>query len=96
MATEEVWSPIELGRHLMQVRERSGIKQAELAKRVALSPAVLSRIESGDRPVTLEEVRDILAQLATPEASDLAKALARSWRVLPRPPLDHPDQDLLA
>ncbi|EXI86906.1 MAG: transcriptional regulator, y4mF family [Candidatus Accumulibacter regalis] len=95
MATEEVWSPVELGRHLMQVRERSGIKQAELAKRVALSPTVLSRIESGDRPVTLEEVGDILAQLATPEASDLAKALGRSWRVLPRPPLDHPDQDLL-
>lgn len=33
----------------MQVRERSGVKQAELAKRVSLSPAVLSRIESGDR-----------------------------------------------
>lgn len=95
MAADEFWSPAELGRHLMQVRERSGIKQAELAKRVALSPAVLSRIESGDRPVTLEEVQDILAQLATTEASDLAKALQRSWRVLPRPPLDHPDQDLL-
>jgi transcriptional regulator with XRE-family HTH domain len=79
----------------MQVRERSGIKQAELAKRVSLSPAVLSRIESGDRPVTLEEVQDILAQLATPEAANLAKALQRAWKVLPRPPLDHPDQDLL-
>ena len=51
MATEEVWSPVELGRHLMQVRERSGIKQAELAKRVALSPTVLSRIESGDHVI---------------------------------------------
>jgi transcriptional regulator with XRE-family HTH domain len=79
----------------MQVRERSGIKQAELAKRVSLSPAVLSRIESGDRPVTLEEVQDILAQLATPESSELARALKRSWQVLPRPALDHPDQDLL-
>lgn len=95
MANDELWTPSELGRHLMQVRERSGIKQSELAKRVSLSPAVLSRIESGDRAVSLEEVQDILAQLATPEAADLAKALQRAWVVLTRPPLDHPDQDLL-
>lgn len=95
MPNDEALSPVELGRHLMQVRERSGIKQAELAKRVSLSPAVLSRIESGDRAVTLDEVQDILKQLATQEAADLAKALQRAWKVLPRPPLDHPDQDLL-
>lgn len=95
MANEEVWSSAELGRHLMQVRERSGIKQAELAKRVSLSPAVLSRIESGERAVSVDEVQDILKQLATPEAAELAKALQRAWKVLPRPPLDHPDQDLL-
>jgi transcriptional regulator with XRE-family HTH domain len=71
------------------------MKQAELAKRVALSPAVLSRIESGDRAVTIQEVDDILAQIGTPEAEDLAKALQRVWRVLQRPPLDHPDQELL-
>ena len=93
--SENLWSPIELGRHLMQVRERSGVKQAELAKRVSLSPAVLSRIESGDRSVSVEEVQDILAQLQSPEASDLSKALRRAWRLLPRPPLDHPDQDLM-
>lgn len=83
MAFDELWSPSELGRHLMQVRERSGIKQAELAKRVSLSPAVLSRIENGDRAVTLDEVLDILHQMATPEASEFSKALHRSWQVLP-------------
>ena len=88
-------NPVELGRHLMQVRERGGVKQAELAKRVSLSQAVLSRIESGDRPVSVQEVQDILAQLATPEAAELSKALQRSWKVLPRPPLDHSDQDIL-
>lgn len=92
---EEFWSPSELGRHLLLVRERSGVKQADLAKRVSLSPAVLSRIESGDRSVSLDEVQDILAQLATPEAESLAKALSRNWQVLPRPPLDHSDQELL-
>ena len=88
-------SPTELGRHLMQVRERGGIKQADLAKRVSLSPTVLSRIESGERAVTLQEVQDILVQLGTPEAAELSKALQRTWAVLPQPPLDHSDQDLL-
>lgn len=88
-------NPIELGRHLMQVRERGGVKQADLAKRVSLSPAVLSRIESGDRPVTIQEVQDILTQLGTQEAADLAQAIDRTWDVLPRPPLDYPDQNLL-
>ncbi len=92
---DSVVNPAELGRHLMQVRDRAGMKQADLAKRVALSPAVLSRIESGDRPVTIEEVQDILAQIGTDEATGLSKTLQRVWRVLQRPPLDHPDQDLL-
>ena len=95
MEHDTALNPVELGRHLMQVRERGGVKQAELAKRVSLSQAVLSRIESGDRPVSVQEVQDILAQLATPEAAELSKALQRSWTVLPRPPLDHSDQDIL-
>ncbi len=88
-------SPAELGRFLMRVRDRSGLKQAELAKRVALSPAVLSRIESGERQVTLQEVQDILVQIGSAEAKELSETLQRIWNVLPRPNLDHPDQNLL-
>lgn len=92
---ETTISPAEIGRHLMLVRERGGIKQADLARRVSLSPAVLSRIESGERSVTLQEVQEILVQLGTPEAADLSRALQRGWVVIPQPPLDHSDQDLL-
>src|ERR1700728_161428 len=88
-------SAAELGRHLMQVRERGGVKQAELARKISLSQAVLSRIESGERAVSLGEVEDILAALGTAEAAEMSRALHRRWRVLPRPPLDHPDQDLM-
>lgn len=95
MGQESSLNPVELGRHLMQVRERGGVKQAELAKRVFLSQAVLSRIESGDRPVSVQEVQDILAQLPTPEAAELSKALQRTWKMLPRPSFDHADQDIL-
>lgn len=95
MANEDFWPPAELGRHMMQVRERGFVTQVDLAKRVSLSPAVLSSIESGERTVTPEEVQAILDQLGTPGAQELSKAIKRSWLVLPRPPLDHPDQDLL-
>lgn len=95
MNDQSVPNPTELGRHLTLVRERSGLRQAELAKQVSLSQAVLSRIESGDRPVTTEEVKDILSAIGTPEALVLSKALDRAWTILPRPPLDHRDQELL-
>jgi transcriptional regulator with XRE-family HTH domain len=88
-------SPLELGRHLMQVRERAGIKQAELARRVTWSPAVLSRIESGERNIAIEELALVLDAIDTPEATMLRQALQRGWQILPRPALDHPDQDLL-
>lgn len=92
---ETEYSTAELGRHLLLVRDRAGLKQVDLARRVAMSPAVLSRIESGERAVSLQEVQDILTQIGTQEAVELSKALARNWEVLDRPPLDHSDQDLL-
>jgi len=33
--------------------------------------------------------------IGTPEALQLSEWLAREWREIPRPPLDHADQDLL-
>jgi transcriptional regulator with XRE-family HTH domain len=88
-------SPLELGRHLTLVRERAGVKQAELARKVTWSQAVLSRIESGERSVAQDELSLLLEALDTDEARHLAEALQRKWAVLPRPSLDHPDQDLL-
>jgi len=88
-------SPLELGRHLNQVRERANIKQAELARKITWSPAVLSRVESGERALAPEELQTILDAIDTPEASRLGEVLQRIWTILPRPPLDHPDQELL-
>lgn len=88
-------SPIELGSYLTQIRERAGLKQAELARRITWSQAVLSRIEGGERSVAPEELEELLNAIATPEAQKLKAALGRQWVVLNRPGLDHPDQDLL-
>jgi transcriptional regulator with XRE-family HTH domain len=86
---------LELGKYLTRVRERAGMKQAELARKVTWSQAVLSRVEAGDRVLAPEELRIILAAIDTPEANKLLEVLEREWTVIPRPPLDHPDQDLL-
>ena len=88
-------SAIELGRHLTHVREQAGIKQADLARRVTWSSAVLSRIENGERELGHEELEAILDAIGTPAAAELRIALRRRWQVLPRPTLDHPDQDVL-
>jgi transcriptional regulator with XRE-family HTH domain len=86
---------VQLGHRLVQLRERTGMKQAELARNVTWSPTVLSRVEAGERVISGEELTTLLAAIGTDEAADLAVILDREWRYLPRPPLDHPDQHLL-
>ena len=85
----------ELGRRLMQVREAAGLKQAELARRITWSPAVLSRVESGARELSPDELKTVMEAIGTPEALHLSTAISREWLEIQRPPLDHPDQDLL-
>ncbi|MBL8485837.1 MAG: helix-turn-helix domain-containing protein, partial [Rhodocyclaceae bacterium] len=88
-------NPTDLGRYLLDLRDAAKMTQAEVAKRVSLTPSVLSRIETGERPVAIDEVIDILNAIGTPEALRLVGGLARKWTVLPMPPLDHGDQDVL-
>lgn len=86
---------LELGRHLTNVREKAGIKQAELARRVTWSQTILSRVESGERSIAPDELQQLLEAIDTPEATRLREAIGRQWSVIERPGLDHPDQDLL-
>lgn len=84
-----------LGRRIAQLREKSGLKQSELARRVTWSPAVLSRVEAGERELADGELADVLSAIGTPEAAALAGIVARQWKHLPAPPLDHADHQLL-
>lgn len=88
-------SPVDIGRYLAEVRERAGLKQIDLARKVTLSPAVLSRIESGERAVSEDELNDLLKAINTPESKSLRRTLERKWNLTPEPPLGHADQDLL-
>lgn len=86
---------VQLGHRLAQLREGAGMKQAELAREVTWSQAVLSRVEAGERAVSSDELEILLRSIGTEEAAELAEVLAREWRHLPAPALDHPDQNML-
>lgn len=85
----------EIAENLSRLREQAGIKQAELARQITWSPASLSRVESGERDISQDELQLILKAIGTQDASIMSEALTRQWQILPRPPLDHLDQDLL-
>ena len=85
----------EIGAYLARLREKAGLKQNELASKVTWSPAVLSRVESGERPLSSEERGSILDAIGTEEALAFKETVKRVWQHLPRPPLGHPDESIL-
>ncbi len=85
----------EYGSYLAHLRSQAGIKQNELAQKIVWSPALLSRVESGERPVTDDELKSILEAIGTDAALMFRETANRDWRRLARPQLGHPDEELL-
>ena len=88
-------SDIQIGRYLAQLREKAGFKQNELAQKVTWSPAVLSRVESGERQVSQDELVSILKAIGTEEALRFSETNCRDWEYLSDPTLGHPDEHTL-
>lgn len=84
-----------VGKYLAHLRDKAGLKQNELAQKVTWSSAVLSRVESGERAVSADELNSILDAIGTEEARQFQKIAGRIWRKLQKPPLGHPDESLL-
>lgn len=84
-----------LGRDIALLRERAGMSQVEPARRGKLSPAVVSRVESGERALTPEALVTLLDALGTAEARAFLDYYRQEWSELRRPPFDHRDRDLL-
>src|SRR5437870_13863042 len=78
-----------LGPSVASLREREGISQAELARRAGLSPAVLSRVESGERTLSPEELVGLVQALDSEDARAFLEYYSQEWSELPRPPFDH-------
>ena len=64
-----------VGIRIAALREQAGLKQNELAKKLAWSAAVLSRVESGDRALSDDEVGIVLSGIGTPDALKLQELL---------------------
>lgn len=50
---------MDIGARIVELRERSGMKQYELAQKANMNPAVLNRIETGKRPARDDEIKTI-------------------------------------
>ena len=62
--------------NLKQVREQAGLTQIQLAERIGCDQSVISRIESGQRALTLDRLKSIAKALGVPLAQLLADEVA--------------------
>ena len=85
----------EIGRYLSRMRAETGITQREIAERASIYPGVLSKIESGERAATDDEMQRIVAAIDTEDARRFGETWRRGWTNLERPPIGHPDEELL-
>ena len=87
-----------VGNDLASLREKAGLTQNELAKHLTVSPARISRTETGDVSLTAEELGrylDTLTALGVQEAADFKEFISQEWLRSERPSFDHPDRALL-
>src|SRR5262245_27827357 len=84
-----------IGTYLSFLRDTAKLTQAELAKKVTVSPARISRIESGDVALTEDEMDQLLEAIGTSAAKELRTYLDQDWDELDRPPFDHPNRNVL-
>lgn len=84
-----------IGTYLSFLRDTANLTQAELAKKVTVSPARISRIESGDVALTEDEMDQLLDAIGTSAAKELRTYLDQDWDELDRPPFDHPNRNVL-
>ena len=86
---------LEIGNYLTRLRNKAGMKQNELAEKLTLSATVVSRVESGERALTPEELNSFLEAIGSPEALGLRDTIGHEWLNLTRPPLGHPEESVL-
>lgn len=86
---------VEIGNHLAHLRDKAGFSQKDLAQKVTWSPAVLSRVESGERSLSKEELTAILEAIGTEDALDFSNTANRVWHYIEKPKPGHPGEPLL-
>ena len=95
MSDTKTRSEIPVGRYLTMIREEAGLTQVQLAGKITFSTASISRIESGEKDITHDELSAILKALGTAKAKQFGEYLKQKWDELDRPAFDHPNRSNL-
>ena len=82
---EAITLDVATGRYLARLRDEADLKQKEVANRMTWSPTVLSRVEAGERALTLDELDSLLQAIGTEKALNFQQGARRVWRMLPKP-----------
>lgn len=80
-----------IGQVLATLRAEAGVTQATVAQNLTVSPARVSRVESGEVELTPDEIAEYLRVLGTERAAAFGRFLCQTWEHLPRPDFEHPD-----
>ena len=86
------FDPGTIGYSVEAIRRGAKLTQADLASRVSMSAATISRIENGEAAATLAEIGAILDAIDTSEAREFKTFLSDEWTHLERPSFHHPDR----
>ena len=81
-----------VGASVERIRRTAGLTQGDVAKRVHMSAATISRIENGETGTSLADIDAILRGINTEAAQEFQTFLTDQWRHLKRPSFHHPDR----
>lgn len=87
--------PETLRKTVTRLRKEAGLSQAELATRLSFTDSRLSRLESGELTITLEDAVSIGLALHSQAGQDFADYLTQEWVKLDRPSFDHISRETL-
>jgi transcriptional regulator with XRE-family HTH domain len=74
---------------LVKLREKAGLSQAQVAERLQFTASRVSRLESGDTDLSLEDAELIASRIDSPESKAFASYLRTDWKILERPGFNH-------
>lgn len=74
---------------LVKLRENAELSQAQIAEKVKFTASRVSRLESGDTDLTMEDAEQLAMAIGTEEAKAFCEYLKSKWVILERPGFNH-------
>ena len=86
---------VRIGKILSSTRERAGMSQKQLGKKLGTSASRISRMEAEVTPLTEPEIVKYLRAIGTPESEGVRKYVGEKWNKLKKPDYFHPSRKAL-